>query len=66
MREDAATTDLAIIVRVRDGIVYLHGSVPDLVDSDNAVEVAARVPGVTRCQLVWCAARSRDRVASDI
>jgi hypothetical protein len=42
MREDAATTDLAIIVRVRDGIVYLHGSVPDLVDSDNAVEVKER------------------------
>jgi hypothetical protein len=46
MREDAATTDLPIIVHVRDGVVYLHGSVPDLVDSDNAVEVAARVPGV--------------------
>ena len=46
MREDAATTDLAIIVHVRDGIVYLHGTVPDLVDSDNAVEVAARIPGV--------------------
>ena len=46
MRGDAATTDLVIIVHVRDGLVYLHGSVPDLVDSDNAVEVAARVPGV--------------------
>jgi hypothetical protein len=46
LREDAATTDLSIVVHVRDGIVYLHGRVPDLVDSDDAVEVASRVPGV--------------------
>lgn len=46
LREDAATTDLPIIVHVRNGIVYLHGRVPDLVDSDNAVEVAFRVHGV--------------------
>ena len=46
LREDAATTDLPIVVHVRDGIVYLHGRVPDLVDSDDAVEVAFRVPGV--------------------
>ena len=46
LREDAATTELPIIVHVRDGIVYLHGRVPDLVDGDDAVEVASRVPGV--------------------
>ncbi len=46
LHEDAATTDLPVIVHVRDGIVYLHGRVPDLVDSDNAVEVALRVLGV--------------------
>jgi osmotically-inducible protein OsmY len=46
LREDAATTDLHIIVYVRDSIVYLHGTVPDLVDSDNAAEVASRIPGV--------------------
>ena len=46
LREDAATTDLPVIVHVRDGIVYLHGRVPDLVDSDDAVEVAFRVLGV--------------------
>jgi hypothetical protein len=46
LREDAATTDLLVTVHVRDGIVYLHGTVPDLVDSDNAAEVAARIPGV--------------------
>jgi hypothetical protein len=46
LREDAATTDLSIVVHVRDGIVYLHGRVPDLVDSDDAIEVASRVPGV--------------------
>jgi osmotically-inducible protein OsmY len=46
LREDAATTDLAIFVRVRDAIVYLRGRVPELVDSDNAVDIASRVPGV--------------------
>jgi len=46
LREDAATTDLPITVHVRDRIVYLHGTVPDLVDSDNAAEVAARIQGV--------------------
>jgi BON domain len=46
LREDAATTDLPITVHVRGSIVYLHGRVPDLLDSDNAVEVASRVCGV--------------------
>jgi hypothetical protein len=46
LRADAATTDLPIVVHVRGRIAYLHGRVPDLVDSDDAVEVAFRVPGV--------------------
>jgi hypothetical protein len=46
LREDASTTDLPLVVHVRDGIVYLHGQVPDLVDCDNAVDVASHVPGV--------------------
>jgi osmotically-inducible protein OsmY len=46
LREDAATTDLEIRVIVRNGVVHLHGSVPDLEDADAAEEVAARVPGV--------------------
>jgi osmotically-inducible protein OsmY len=46
LREDASTTDLLIAVHVRDGIVYLHGRVPDLLDSDNAVDVASHIPGV--------------------
>jgi osmotically-inducible protein OsmY len=46
LREDAATTDLQIRVLVRNGVVHLHGSVPDLDDADAAEEVASRVPGV--------------------
>jgi hypothetical protein len=46
LREDAATTDLAIDVRVVDGDVYLGGTVAGPEDAENAEEVAARVPGV--------------------
>lgn len=47
LREDAATADLQQIrVIVRNGVVHLHGSVPDFEDADAAEEVAARVPGV--------------------
>lgn len=46
LREDAATAGLAVGVAVRNGVVRLHGRVPLLDDSDNAAEVAARVPGV--------------------
>ncbi len=46
LREDAATTDLEVEVSVEQGVVRLCGRVPYLVDSDNAEEVAARVPGV--------------------
>ena len=47
LREDAATADLPQIrVIVRNGVVHLHGSVPDFEDADAAEEVAARVAGV--------------------
>ena len=46
LREDAATTDLQVRVVVRNGVVHLHGSVPDLDDADSAEEVASRVTGV--------------------
>lgn len=46
LAEDSATTDLNIIVAVRNGIAHLRGQVADLDDADNAESVAARVPGV--------------------
>lgn len=46
LREDAATTDLTIQVDVIDGVARLRGTVPDMVDAENAEAVAARVPGV--------------------
>jgi osmotically-inducible protein OsmY len=46
LREDAATTDLQVRVVVRNGVVHLHGAVPDLVDADAAEEVASRVSRV--------------------
>jgi osmotically-inducible protein OsmY len=46
LREDAATTDLALAVHVRNGVVRLRGIVPDVTDAESAEEVAARVPGV--------------------
>ena len=47
LREDAATTALRIDVRVVNGVAHLRGAVTDIIDSENAEEVAARVPGVT-------------------
>ena len=44
--EDAATTDLRVEVEVRNGVVRLRGTVQDVVDAENAEEVASRVPGV--------------------
>jgi len=46
LAEDAATTDLAIFVAVRNGVARLRGQVADLDDADNAESVAARVPGI--------------------
>lgn len=46
LRRDALTTDLAIDVAVREGVVYLRGAVPTLDDIDSAEDVASRVPGV--------------------
>ena len=46
LREDALTTDLRIWVRVEEGVAFLCGTVPSLVDAENAEEVANRIPGV--------------------
>lgn len=46
LKEDAATTDLDIHVHVRNGIVYLRGTVGYLQDVESAEEVASRVAGV--------------------
>ncbi len=46
LREDSATAGLAITVEVVNGYVTLTGEVPDIVDAENAEEVAARVEGV--------------------
>lgn len=46
LRQDAATTDLRILVTVREGVAHLRGTVADLDDAENAEAVAARVPGV--------------------
>jgi osmotically-inducible protein OsmY len=46
LREDAATNGLEIEVTVRRGIARLRGRVADVLDIENATEVASRVPGV--------------------
>lgn len=46
LSEDSATTDLNIVVAVRNGVAHLRGQVADLDDADNAEAVAARVPGI--------------------
>lgn len=46
LREDALTTDLAIQVVTRSGVVHLRGEVATLEDAENAEAVASRVAGV--------------------
>jgi osmotically-inducible protein OsmY len=46
LAQDSATTDLMIVVAVRNGVAHLRGQVSDLDDADNAESVAARVPGI--------------------
>ena len=46
LRIDAATSTLDLDVETVDGVLYLHGMVPTLEDTDLAAEVAARVPGM--------------------
>jgi hypothetical protein len=46
LAEDSATTDLPIIVAVRNGVAHLRGQVTDRDDADNAESVAASVPGI--------------------
>jgi len=46
LAQDASTTELEILVAVRNGVAHLRGLVPDLDDADNAEDVASRVPGI--------------------
>ena len=46
LREDAATSELSIVVAVRQGVAHLRGRVTDLEDAENAEAVASRVPGI--------------------
>ena len=46
LREDSATAGLDLHVVVVNGYVTLTGEVPDVVDAENAEEVASRVTGV--------------------
>src|SRR5712691_8522060 len=46
LAEDSATTDLDIVVAVRNGVAHLRGQVSDLDDADNAENVPASVPGI--------------------
>ncbi len=46
LKEDSATNGLTIHVHVENGVVRLRGLVQDVIDAENAEEVAARVPGV--------------------
>ncbi|GEM_PF-5171877 len=46
LRADALTTDLTIDVSVEQGVARLRGTVPTLMDAENAEAVAARAPGI--------------------
>lgn len=46
LREDATTTALEVNVEVIQGVAILTGSVSDIIDAENAEEVAGRVTGV--------------------
>jgi osmotically-inducible protein OsmY len=46
LQEDAATSELSIVVVVRQGVAHLRGRVTDLEDAENAEAVASRVPGI--------------------
>jgi len=46
LRRDAMTSDLAITVLVRNGVVYLRGDVPSVDDAEAAEAIAGDVPGV--------------------
>ncbi len=46
LARDATTTDLVLEVSADNGVVTLRGTVPNLADTDNALAVAGRVPGV--------------------
>jgi osmotically-inducible protein OsmY len=50
LREDSSTTAFALEVTVEQGVATLRGEVEDLEDDENALAVAARVPGVLDVQ----------------
>ena len=46
LRTDAATSMLRVLVSTEDGVVTLRGQVQTYDDSDNAIDVASRIPNV--------------------
>lgn len=48
LREDALTTDLHLAIEVKRGVAYIRGTADDIEDTDDAAEVASRVPGIQR------------------
>lgn len=48
LHEDALTSHLRLAVEVKHGVVYIRGSADAVEDTDDAAEVASRVPGVQR------------------
>lgn len=46
LHEDAETSHLHLDVQVRRGVVFLRGIADDIEDTDNAADVASRLPGV--------------------
>lgn len=48
LHEDALTSHLHLAVEVKRGVVYMRGTAEDVDVTDDAAEVASRVPGVQR------------------
>ena len=46
LREDALTSDLRLYVQVHRGTVFLRGKADTIEETDDAADVASRVPGV--------------------
>lgn len=61
LRNDASTTDLAIAIGARGGVVVLRGDVPTLEDAENAEAVASNVAGVVEVREELRIASMRDR-----
>ncbi len=61
LRNDALTSDLAIAIGVRGGVVVLRGEVPTLEDAENAEAVASNVAGVVEVREELAIASMRDQ-----